>query len=866
MPGVYDDEKEKTQDGGLEGELRRQQEQDRGIQASIQATKQKVKDSEARQRIVDTSTPGTLEDLKRLEEQEGERLKKALPTTDLRFRHEKPGGVAKIKGWAKKLGGNKKLLIGGGLGGGALIAGFIFIILTLGSLLIPNFAQDMIAYQLARVTRETMASDAEITGDKILIDSSSDSAFTQAVKKYKNLKSGVWENINKYRPEKVVDNLKASDQLYYETTTSKPILGFTRERITKIHINGNAIDVPQNTTSILDKLSHPLSYAKSLWQSNKAIEGALSDTLGTTVRGTNFIIRGKVAGIINEQVKIVRTRWSKEDLNKDNGASTETADVKNAQESFNTATNNTQAATTAEENAGAEGGTAQAAEQATEQCVTNPTCLEQNIKSGGGITAGAAAILNKAFASSILSSAVKIIGPTYAIAQPACMMYNASMINSGGIIKANSQEDERTGYSIASAADQQKYGNVNGEAIGALSRQMGANGEVARSNVEQRASGVSIDTTSSGVNPQASGAGTYTYDVFDFLGPGADGALRAVIHPACEVFDNVWSGAIIGLAAILIPGLRGALGGAEEGTLAVIREILGNIGSSIKTMFKPSELAKLGAISGATIAGSLFAKYVTLQHMGAANNGLAQNETYDDQADAGMNLYSQDVDRQQNYAAPMTAAGTAQAKAMDTAYLTQQEQSKSAFQRYLAIDNPASLVDKLGTMTIAHMNTGSLSSVVTSAARIFNPVTAFSSVFNLFQSKSMAAAATTSDTSDYGIVQWGWTPAEENAYESNPSYSMLDNQQALDASGKEQEISSKYGKCFTDDLSDLLANGDIQRDNSGNVLPNVGDCAPDNLGMHNPQYGDLVFRWRVAMRNDNNLNQLLDTQNATTTQ
>src|SRR5487761_1404471 len=111
MPGVYDDEKEKTQDGGLEGELRRQQEQDRGIQASIQATKQKVKDSEARQRIVDTSTPGTLEDLKRLEEQEGERLKKALPTTDLRFRHEKPGGVAKIKGWAKKLGGNKKLLI-----------------------------------------------------------------------------------------------------------------------------------------------------------------------------------------------------------------------------------------------------------------------------------------------------------------------------------------------------------------------------------------------------------------------------------------------------------------------------------------------------------------------------------------------------------------------------------------------------------------------------------------------------------------------------------------------------------------------------------------------------------------------------------
>jgi Sec-independent protein translocase protein TatA len=808
------------------------------------------------------------------------------------FHKEGLKGLANLKSKAKKA-KNKKMILGAVSGGGLLLVVLVVIMLIIGSQIIPNFAQNMIAYSFARSARETMDSSAEVEAEKIALDTAPDQAFQNAENtfaKEADTTTGMnlWDKINQYRPEKVIDNMRASGQMYFDyqpDNSLNPIAKLAgRKTIQKIYIGGNEIDIPKNSYSTLDKILNPIDYTKGLWNSNKAILTSLSDEMTTTLRGTNYIRALAAFRKINATLDIKLYRWDKEELNKLESDTVETADIENARESVKIETDNFQAATEAEsglQSGSQEANAAQQSETDIENCVASDKCLLSTIQSGGGLPSSTIGILNKIFASSILDSILKFVGPTYAIAAPLCMIYEGSMVNSGGIINANSGELQRSAYQVMSAADQQKYGNVNGNAIGSQERQMGNNGEIANSNVIKRAEGIPVDTTQAGVDPQSSGSGSYTYDIFSFLGPTVDGLLRPVINPVCAIFNNAWSGAIIGIALLIIPGVGEAMRGAEEGvTIGVsqlISRIVVNIGRTIAQMFTKQELAKMLVIGGATIAGSLLAKYITLQHMGAIYNGMSRNQSFDNNAEAGAILNSQDIDRQQNMAAPMTASGTAQAKVLDLSYVTHQQQSQSVFQRYFAVDNADSFISRLGMMAWAHASLSAIPSLVLSAGRIFNPVSAFSSIFNLMQNKSLAAASSTTDTADYNIIQWGWTPIEEWHYEHDPGYSMLHNQQVLNQSGQEQSINSTYMTCFTSKIGDLLSGGELQRDGQANIITNTGTCAPDNLSPLNrddPNVTDpltfanptaaLVFRWRVAIRNQNALNQLIDTSSPST--
>ncbi len=86
----------------------------------------------------------------------------------------------------------------------------------------------------------------------------------------------------------------------------------------------------------------------------------------------------------------------------------------------------------------------------------------------------------------------------------------------------------------------------------------------------------------------------------------------------------------------------------------------------------------------------------------------------------------------------------------------------------------------------------------------------------------------------------------------------------LDQSRKEHKINTKYGKCFTESIGDMLSNGDVKRDQNGNVRADNSLCSPKSLGPHNPKYGDLVFRWRLAHNYNNTLDQLGQMQEVTT--
>jgi hypothetical protein len=801
------------------------------------------------------------------------------------FRKEKLKGLANLRSKSKKL-SKSKWLIGGAAGGGLMLVALIALLFLIGGQLIPNFAQNMIAYSFARVTRETVDSTTKVNAESIALDSAPDNVYQQAGNEFANdvdktTNENLWDTINKYRPEKVVQTLKADGQISYVYGQDKSfsILGkiTKRQTLQKIYIGGQEIDVVKNSFSTIDKVLNPVDYIKGLWQTNSLIKASLADVQGTTLRGTNWLIRSKAARIIQQDFDVKLYWKDRQQLNELEDETPEKADVTNQQQEYERITDNGAAAVEAE--TGTQGQEQQAADEAKtamDACMQDATCTAGVINQGGGLPQSVISSLNKIFASSLWDTIIKVLGPTYAIAAPLCMIWQASIVNSGGVINANEGEMQRTGYQVASAADQQKYGEVNGAAIGAQARQMGNNSEVANSNVMKRASGIPVDTSASGVGPQQSAGGTYTYDVFSFLGP-VDNVIRPIIKPVCAVFDNPVTGILIGILSIGIPAIRGAIEAVGESAAAgigvFVRTLASNLGTSLLKMVSKKELAKMATVAGATIAGSLLAKYIALQHVGALNNGTSRGQDYDNQAEAGMIDNANYTERQQNLGAPMTASGTAQTKVQDLSYMSEQQGKQSVYQRYFAISNASSFISRLGVQAWAHMNLNTIPSLVLSAGRIFNPVSAFSGIFSFMSNRSLAASTATSDTTDYNIIQWGWTPIEEYHYESDPDYNMFNNQHQLDLSGQEQTIQSTYGICFTEKMGTLLAAGDIQRDASGNVITNAGLCAPDNLSPLNrddPNQTDkmtflnataqLVFRYRVAMRDQNVTNQLVSTQ------
>jgi len=580
---------------------------------------------------------------------------------------------------------------------------------------------------------------------------------------------------------------------------------------------------------------------------------------------------------VNQRADIKRFRWTKKELDEDANNTTDEAAVEEEQVAFKRATDDGAAEAVAA--AGASGEEGQAATEddaALQKCIEITSCTEKLVKSNGAVPDSVVSILNKIFNPSIFTNIVKVIGPTYAIAAPLCMIYQASLVNSAGLINANVASTERTGYDAISGSQQQEKGDVNGNAVGAFNDHINGEGvnNISNANVLKKASGQPVDTTQSGVNPEADGTGGYSGDVFDFLGAGADSALRSVIKPACSALDNVWTGLGIGAAFLVIPGVSEAFDGVASPTLSLISQrILSGLTDSVSTMFSKTELLKLAGVAGATVAGGYIAKYIALQNLGYTSNGLARNQSYTSQAEAGVIAYGNDVDRQQNDARALTPQQVAQTKALDAGYISQQEQTESAYQRYLNINNPTSLATDLAVDVYARTNTGSLATMIQSVPRLLNPLTTFAGLFGIYQNKMVAAAAATADTSDYGLVQFGWTPIEENAYENIPTYGMIPNQIALTASGEEQQIDTKYGKCFSETMGDMLANGDVVRDQQGNVIADQGLCAPDNLGptsalpdgtlvFTTPESG-MVFRYRVAKRNENALDDQINDSSVT---
>jgi hypothetical protein len=211
---------------------------------------------------------------------------------------------------------------------------------------------------------------------------------------------------------------------------------------------------------------------------------------------------------------------------------------------------------------------------------------------------------------------------------------------------------------------------------------------------------------------------------------------------------------------------------------------------------------------------------------------------------------------------PLTNAEAEESHKSDQQLIASRNAQQSPFQRYFALSNASSLASKVTDTAAVNLNHHTFLGMVNNLGRIFNP---FSLMPKLFGSvNSTASAATGENTQDYGNVQCGWTNAEYALVHNNPSYnSPSENSYQLEQSGKEDEIDSKYGPCFTSEMAELVTDtSKLVRDKNGNIYTNKGDCSPQELGPNNPKYGDLVFRYRIAKNRENTLSMYEELQNA----
>lgn len=802
------------------------------------------------------------------------------------------GGKGALKNKVNKLSNrNKAILFGVGIGGSGLFILLAIMITFFATLKIPNLAEHIEAWQFARTTRAFSQSINQDTSEKIAVDSADDATFAAMKEKYLSFRSATWGKLDAWRPTLTYKNMQATGQIDFKYSETQGLLG--RQKLEKVVINGTEI-VPEDTSlarKVVNKVN-PLTPKE-----DKILAGKVSATIDDALHDRHTLVRSSVNKKILSDIGVELHWWDKLGSTYRN-ASEAQADIIE----FNTwwdrtykTNSETSLSTTIEE-------ATQQAKAAQDRCRKNPDCAKQFLEADplatppGIISDAERARLTGEYPTNYLSdearaalisnvddariTAAQATSAAVAVAIPACIIYDGSVEHSGGTVDANSTSAMRNFYAIASAGDQQKKGDTTAEAVGATNRKLA---DYTSSVPEQRARNQNVPVSTDAVSsPQASAVGTFSL-VNLLLPQGPATKINSVVEPTCKAITD-WKGAIavagieLGIQAI-IAVMSG--GGAEPGEVALTTtikeaatEAVAKLAETLTTKEGIKNILQETVVNGvkqAAIVGGLTAisRMLVLSRMGAEYNGAARAQNEANLADAGGNLAASENCRKMMYGRPLTQPETTASDQASVSYLQSEKGRQGTFERYFAISNPDSLLTNMGvSMSMQLTNKSNIPKLVSdSSTRIGSTILNGSLVnaINPFKKQlAFAQAATVTDT-NYQNVQWCWSEDELNRIENDPQYFPLQNDVLLNQSGVRDTIESTYSPCYTESMGDLLKEGKIQRDEKGHVYPgtaanDAGLCSPLNLGINNPKFGDMVFRWRLAHRNDNALNHLTDIQ------
>jgi len=831
------------------------------------------------------------------------------------YHDEDEGRFGKARGRLQSLrkgAASNKLLIGAGISGTGLITLVILLLLFVGSLKIPDLAAHITSYEFARVTRQFSQSAQRATDEELALDATdsgaSNSLYNSLKEKYANATTPIretWSKLDNYRPQKVIETLGTKQKLQ---------LNFENNQFVGGTLDGVEFSIEkQGLTRFVPGLSSIISFKNNL-DFSRDFAPALESAMAANEVGP--IIRGVTADSIRKELGIGLIAWQVGKYQGENA--TEARNTEELQKIDEVEGTNP---TPTEGVVDTLNSDEQAATAAEEQTLSTTAGVESVINNGGVVQSVKDAIGN-AVANTPLETVLSIASPA-AAATPLCIVYDGSLDKSGPVIDNQARQQQAAYYYAASGSDQQKNGSDPADPSGAgLSLAVGAAnddfGDITQSNAEIRAGGGSVDTSSS-ISAEASAGGEFT--LFNVL--GLPSAANSIADSLCPTLTNVWVQIGLGVGNILAQFIPGVDAGVDGGDAAV--ETAGQTAQVIINNESQSLAAKLvskfigekatnfvnktgnllfdtGKNAAKIAAATVFAKLIVLARAGQIDSGTAQGTDLSNEADSGGNIQANELERTQLFGRPLLQTEVCTSNSDDHLFLGDQESQQNSFNRYLAVNNPDSLVSHVGIMFNGNLNGSIFNSLSHLAGEIFRPMTLISSLTNLFWGHAAAANCANNDSSDYGNVQFGWSDAEESLIDSNDNYrSSLENQAILDTAtnGGEAAIAKQYRACFgykynasgdgsfdpTDpngylaldsapggsgSLGTLLSSGAIVRDSHGNVL-DQRLCSPSNLSYNNGNYGpQMVFRWRLAMQYDTTFDQLTNEQsvsnNASTSQ
>jgi len=791
----------------------------------------------------------------------------------------------------------KHKVLAGALGGFLLLM-IILIFLLLSLLKIPNLAAHITAYQFARVARNASEHTSAIESEDVAVSTVDDTVFNSLKTQFSDIKDGtwgsMWDKINSYRPDKIVENLQQQGTLDFQYEPRFSALGMDfGKKLTAVVINGE--EIPYGS-SLWKSLFRPVAS----FQDSVAFTTQVNTALASAMEGRSVLVRGAVAKSIRNLLDIRLQWWNPKTYPP--GEDAADAEAQAEKDAF----------TAIEDPKVAQGeipdiqNAAEKAQAEVTDCVeNNAACLASEVENFGAAPADAVNTIKSVSFNDATKTAIGFINPLYAVAMPACLIYDGSLQSQGAqqTVDSNNAELQRSYYAVATSADQQKNGyNTTAAAVGSMNWKLG---DISQSIPEQRAMGNTVDTTTA-PSPQAGANGSVSNgNIFSALGVPFASWISAVLSASisipflgtvttCSAITNIYSGIALGLLNL---GVAAITAGQEEEAATALAGVVTNF---LDETFSLDTAKQLGLTIAGVTAATLLAQIIVASKSAITNSGLATGPAFDNAADEGGNLNANEIGRS-FYGRPLTNAEVAQSANEDQNFANGElAAGKSPFERYFAISNPDSLVSKMGWDLRSHLKLSSFSSLFNSISKIFNPASWFGSALNFGHANVLAANG--ADTQNYGIVQWGWSDAEENLIKNDPSYQPLDNQYILSQnSAAEYAIAQKYNKCFgydapasaadlnasamtpvaNESMGTLLTNTtDIQRAANGDITG--GDCSPTNLGIDSPDPlavnntpdplsktvsngHDLIFRYRLEMNYELTMDQLQGVQTPTAT-
>lgn len=766
------------------------------------------------------------------QDNEIDRLNEQFYKSDDSGSDKKGSRFGRLKSFGKKH--KKKIWLGGaGLGGGFL--GLMMIMFILGSLLLPHFFENILAMRFANSARAYRLMNSQIVSKKVVLDTADETKYQAAKRRYGELRS--WVAMEKYRPAAIVRNMEAQSKLDFEYTPRKNPLA--RPRLTAIKVNGVRIPIEQQS-----KWGIPFSRAGN----NIRLAQSIDEALYKTMRGRHVamqVLRTGVGAEIMDRIGYRKVYAWANKAQEYRGTSNKQADVKLLRESSARAIGEGVKGTPAlpaNEEAARETKAVLVSELADDTAAAE-------IAETGEPTNKIIETMNRTLQDTKLETVVKFGSTTSAAAMAACLIFDGSTESSGPLIDAKAEAAQRQFLYLGSASHQQQAGDGVGEAIGAFNRKLNDEGGLARANAQALAEGATPDTNAI-ISPYANGASDFTLAnvVFGEFG----NTLNTGLIPTCKVVASVGFGVVAGIAELTIGFFTGGSSAAagRAGTVALNRVVTQYLKDFAASLVSKQNIRRTVVQGGALASATLLAKMIVSQYADMYFNNTAKNEVLANEIEAGAEANANEVSQALG-GWTMTSEESIVTRVKSREANAVEQQTLGPFERYFALTNPQSLLTRAGYTVMGNANTSFIGRGLSTISQIFNPM----AIMGLFSNLSpRVSAAQALDEASYTRTVWGWTEPELKLIAEKETYfDVFENERILNESGKREAIEEKYGKCTGPNkktVGELISEKHIVREKHGTPDPDQGDCAPNKKSIKNPEFGDLVFRWRISILSD----------------